>query len=94
METINIQKLKRDDLVSFYSAADLKWLPAQVIDMGLNYARLQALAGDIEGFSWTVSIQDMKNPELYQMYVPEPPKRKRRLFRFIRNLFKKKLLGK
>ena len=89
MKTLNIQTLRPDDLVSFYSAADLKWLPAQIVSMGLNYVKLQALAGEIEGFSWTVSIQDIKNPELYRVYIPEPPKRKRKLFGFIRNLFKK-----
>ena len=89
METINIKKLKRDDLVSFYSAADLKWLPAQIIDKGLNYFQLQALSGEIVGFKWTVDIAHIQDPELYRMYIPEPPKRKRKLFGFIKRLLKR-----
>ena len=89
METLKIQKLRRDDLVAFYSAEELKWLPAQVIDKGLNYFQLQALAGEITGFKWTVDIAHIQDPELYRVYIPEPPKRKRKLFGFIRNLLKR-----
>ena len=53
MNAINIQEIKQDDLILFYSAEELKWLKCQITQIGLNFVHVKALEGNIEGFFWT-----------------------------------------
>jgi len=86
MNAINIQQLKRDDLITFYSAEEQKWLVAQITDIGLNYVHLHALEGNITGFRWTENLRNIKDPEHYRMCIPKPPKRKSRFIKFLKKL--------
>ena len=87
---INIQRIHKDDIITFYCAEETKWIQAQITLLGLNFVKLTALEGNLEGFKWSASMTEIQDPDFYRPYIPEPPKRKKKLFGFIKRIAERK----
>ena len=75
---INIQRIHKDTIITFYCAEETKWVQAQITLLGLNFVKLTALEGNLEGFKWSASMTEIQDPDFYRPYIPEPPKRKKK----------------
>ena len=75
---INIQRIHKDDIITFYCAEETKWVQAQITLLGLNFVKLTALEGTLQGFKWSASMTEIQDPDFYRPYIPKPPKRKKK----------------
>ena len=88
-EQINIQELQIDSLISHYDPESRLWRPIRICVIGLNYLTLMGIEGGIKGWTWNEDIRTIQDTNHYRPYIPEPPKRKRKWFGFIKRLLKK-----
>ncbi len=76
MESINFNELRAGQTLNYYSTSEQKWVPIRLTQLGLNYAALEGLEGDLTGISWKENISNLKNLSLYRTYeppIPQPP---------------------
>ena len=74
MRPINVQELKVQDPLMYYSDEAQKWVLCVVVSIGLNYITVGGTEGALNGFTWNEDLSIIQDTNHFRQYIPEPPK--------------------